>query len=291
MITKVHLENFKGFEQLDLRDISRITLIGGRNNVGKTSLLESIFLFYDIGDPGIFARLLNWRGMDAVSTDANTLIAPIFRDFNMEHRIKVALRDSIYDCEMELSFDFANMQKSINVDLSSGATPSVISQDKADQFLLVSYAVDITYRIGAFKEQRVRLVIKQGLNNLTIQFEPGPSSGFPELMMKGAAFFGLKTKADPGEDAIRFGQLDVEKSNKQILDFLRLIEPNLIELSSVAFPQKSVIHADIGISHKIPVPYMGDAVSRLISIILAVATIKKGIILIDEIDAGIHYSI
>lgn len=35
---------------------------------------------------------------------------------------------------------------------------------------------------------------------------------------------------------------------------------------------------------------MGDGVNRLLSIILAIATTKNGIVLIDEIDSGIHYS-
>ena len=52
MITKLTLENFKGFKYLEVPETSTITLIGGQNNIGKTSLLEGIFLFYDVGDPG-----------------------------------------------------------------------------------------------------------------------------------------------------------------------------------------------------------------------------------------------
>ena len=52
MITKLSLENFKGFKYLEVPETSTITLIGGQNNIGKTSLLEGIFLFYDVGNPG-----------------------------------------------------------------------------------------------------------------------------------------------------------------------------------------------------------------------------------------------
>ena len=49
-------------------------------------------------------------------------------------------------------------------------------------------------------------------------------------------------------------------------------------------------YADIGMSRKIPMAFLGGGMSRLLSIILAIATAKNGIVLIDEVDAGIHYS-
>jgi recombinational DNA repair ATPase RecF len=35
------LENFKGFKRLELPEIATITLIGGQNNVGKTSFAKT----------------------------------------------------------------------------------------------------------------------------------------------------------------------------------------------------------------------------------------------------------
>ena len=289
MIKSLRVENFKGFKKLDLPEVSRITLIGGRNNVGKTSLLESIFLFYDIGDPGVFLRLLAWRGLETATADANMLIAPIFRDFNLEHHIKITLRDNIYDSVMEMIFDPALAQKSISVELPD--TGGLLPPGGTDQFLLISYAIDIRYTIGGLREQKIRLAVRQSPTNLNIQFEPGPTSAFPSGMMHGAAFFGLRMKVDPMEDAVRFGQVDVEGRTNQVLEVLRVLEPNLVGLSSVALPPKSLLYADIGLSRKIPVIYMGDGISRLLSIILAIATVKDGIVLIDEMDAGLHYSV
>jgi len=53
MIKKMHLEsfkisNFKKFKQLELDDIGLVNLIGGDNNVGKTSLLESLLFDKDV---------------------------------------------------------------------------------------------------------------------------------------------------------------------------------------------------------------------------------------------------
>ena len=51
-----------------------------------------------------------------------------------------------------------------------------------------------------------------------------------------------------------------------------------------------MMYADIGMERKIPVALVGEGMSRLLSIILAIATAKNGIVLIDEVDAGIHHS-
>jgi len=92
MITKVSLENFKGFKHLDVPEISRITLIGGQNNIGKTSLLEGIFLLYDTGDPGMFMRHLAWRGINVVSSiDPDIVVAPIFYNFDFKQNLKIEL--------------------------------------------------------------------------------------------------------------------------------------------------------------------------------------------------------
>ena len=56
MISKLSLKGFKGFEQLDIPSLSRITLLGGRNNVGKTSILEALFMFHDRLNPQMILR-------------------------------------------------------------------------------------------------------------------------------------------------------------------------------------------------------------------------------------------
>lgn len=43
MFTSIELEHFKGLEKLAVQGLAQITLIGGRNNVGKSSLLEAIY--------------------------------------------------------------------------------------------------------------------------------------------------------------------------------------------------------------------------------------------------------
>ena len=42
MIERIAFDYFRGFEKLELLDIKPITLISGKNNAGKSSILEGI---------------------------------------------------------------------------------------------------------------------------------------------------------------------------------------------------------------------------------------------------------
>ena len=44
MLERLHIRNYRVFNDLKIDRLSRINLIAGKNNSGKTSLLEAIFL-------------------------------------------------------------------------------------------------------------------------------------------------------------------------------------------------------------------------------------------------------
>ena len=44
-IKNVEFENFKCFKELKVKELKRVNLIGGKNNIGKTSFMEGLELF------------------------------------------------------------------------------------------------------------------------------------------------------------------------------------------------------------------------------------------------------
>ena len=43
-INKIDIQNFKCFKNLEVNDVKRINLVGGKNNIGKTAFLEACYL-------------------------------------------------------------------------------------------------------------------------------------------------------------------------------------------------------------------------------------------------------
>jgi len=52
-----------------------------------------------------------------------------------------------------------------------------------------------------------------------------------------------------------------------------------------------MVYGDMGEGHLVPVPLMGEGMVRMLSIATAMANNQGGIILIDEIENGLHYSV
>ncbi|MGN8340456.1 AAA family ATPase [Klebsiella pneumoniae] len=43
---EISLKNFKCFNELYLKQLKTLNIIAGKNNYGKTSILDAIFLFF-----------------------------------------------------------------------------------------------------------------------------------------------------------------------------------------------------------------------------------------------------
>ena len=52
MIRTFTLKGYRGFDEYELADPTRVNLLVGRNNSGKTSILEAVHFLAARGDPG-----------------------------------------------------------------------------------------------------------------------------------------------------------------------------------------------------------------------------------------------
>lgn len=64
MINGISIENFRCFHKTDIQGFGLVNLIGGKNNVGKTSLLEGIY----VGLKGDFETIKRLRSHDQVAS-------------------------------------------------------------------------------------------------------------------------------------------------------------------------------------------------------------------------------
>lgn len=62
MIESLHIKNFQIFEDLKINELRRINLIAGKNNVGKTALLEALRILFSSGESTVINHILKQRG-------------------------------------------------------------------------------------------------------------------------------------------------------------------------------------------------------------------------------------
>lgn len=61
ILDSLKIENFRAFRHLEIKRLARVNLIVGKNNVGKTSLLEALHLYASTGKAPVIWSLLGAR--------------------------------------------------------------------------------------------------------------------------------------------------------------------------------------------------------------------------------------
>jgi hypothetical protein len=62
MIRSLHIDGYRCFDRFEMSDLGRVNLLVGKNNSGKTSVLEAIYLLSSGGHPAALWQLMSRRG-------------------------------------------------------------------------------------------------------------------------------------------------------------------------------------------------------------------------------------
>ena len=96
MFKNFRVRNFRGLYDLSIEKTGHINLIAGRNNSGKTTLLEAIFLLSGWGNPELVQNINAHRGMASAFGSAETLRnffwKPLFSALDIEKKVEISGR-------------------------------------------------------------------------------------------------------------------------------------------------------------------------------------------------------
>jgi AAA15 family ATPase/GTPase len=255
MYNQFRVQNFRGFKDLELKDLARVNLIAGKNNVGKTALLEAI---------GIISGKTNIvlaRTHTGVSTD------------NQPRRLTIDV-ESIYDSKFKATNLFHNFR--INEDIQ---ILGIRENGKEDE-------IKIRYR-DRNPDSMIVFIFPEGRQDtIFVQEQEVTSSSekryFPLIIL-------FARKKENYRDTIEFfSQLKRQKQDDLLIEALKPIESELKNIDLLS----GGLHLNIPrLPELMPLDEMGDGLVRLTNIILAISAVQDGILLIDEIENGLHYSI
>jgi len=110
LLEQLRVRHFRGFEDLEVDRLRRINLIAGRNDTGKSTLLEAIFLLGSAANPqqAVNSHVVRSRGVEITVREAmaETFWMPLFFALNTDSAIAISGRHSVIgELELKISLD------------------------------------------------------------------------------------------------------------------------------------------------------------------------------------------
>ena len=280
-ITSFEIRNFRTFKHLRLTGLERVNLITGDNNVGKTALLEALWQFSGPDMPDLGLRLDQFRGLHVL--DADELLFDLFYGYDASSPI-----------ELTASGDWGANPRRLWIETRARETSRVLVQENGQGGEGIApvaespHEVVLRYTDGAsdyessgwFTARRTGPEIALGIE-VKVQHVPARPTGH---------YFSPRYRNPPQEEANRLGQMALHGLEGSVVEVLQRFEPRLRRLSTVSLNGVPVIHADIGMGRLIPMGMLGDGIQRVLSWALAFQGASGGMVLLDEIENGIHHS-
>ena len=276
MLKEIEIQNFRCFEQIKISGFERVNLIGGKNNAGKTALLEALLLTV-APQTRTLSMLRDFRNESSKSLPAmplrgwNTLFRVpqknkfivIFKkeDNNNPYQLEISLNSSVNlnqvltDEGAEKIIDYLSRDDS----RFSGLT---IKLTRNEQELATSSSID-----------RSRDPIITGSISTT--------NGLPIIPSW------IRISGKELTEAYDRSRLDDKDS--EVLKAFQILDPAIESVESFSIGQPTLYLRKKG-EKRLPLSLFGDAMNRVADIILKLVNSEHKILLIDEIENGIHHT-
>lgn len=274
MYTSFRVQNFRGFSDLKLDNLARVNLIAGKNNVGKTSLLEALLLH---------AGALSLEKLLRVSPENN--------------RLGRSTSDRIQGAP-SLNLLFTNLDTSREIILSGVHSYDPDNSEEVHAKFAVDTDGTLTHKRaypknGSNSYPEVLTLIYPNVTQQLIQHAGNMNIGDMPLLMSSSVVYLSAHERMSSQEMIRlFSSLERSRQADLLVEVLQVIEPRLHKLDLFYIHDFPVIYGDIqGLAEPIPLTVMGEGANRIVNVVLAIASAKGGFVAIDEAENGFHYSV
>lgn len=268
MFHNIEINRLRGIKHSKIEGLKQINLFFGKNNCGKSSLLDAIFLISGISNPKLPLNvniIRNYRRLEPSDMKLD------FYSLDMSSPIVIKAEN---DETRELQISVVESSSS-KVNLL-GEDNNVASTDPDNKYGLV-----LKYKVEEHAYES-SIIMSHSSNNSLEQRIKIPAHYKEKVTCRYLnPKFDFTTSIDGLVNVIK------NKDEAFIVNALRLIEPNIKDF---VLSQNEVL-VDIGLDKRIPINMMGDGARKILSILTTIYECKNGIVLIDELSNGFHYSV
>ncbi|MBG1239932.1 AAA family ATPase [Nostoc sp. NZL] len=302
MLKTIKIENFRSFQYFELQQLGRVNLLVGKNNIGKTSILEAIQL------------LCSRNNLEPLRQTMTNRSEYFFDDERSERRLRLGqsqdldVRHLFYGHEIELGSKFSitgtnsNIQEELIVSIEERKISSKEPLNSSAEFLydevpdaLRELDFNIKWNYGREeKPWRLPLSANGGLpvEDYPRQLRREPKNSSPKIQFITSSSLGTEKMIE------LFDQIVLTPEEKLVEQALHRIDSKIQRIAPVS-SRKSRYSLDSrggffvllsDSNQRVPIGSMGDGIWRILGLALAIVCAKDGYLFVDEIDTGLHFT-
>ena len=268
----IEIKNFRGIDTLKVDDFSRVNVFLGQNSSGKSSVLECLLLMMGMSNPDL-PQTINSIRSRGFSSFAD--LSYLFRNFDL--KAKPEIKSELFDetrrtLALEMTYVFDGQSQP---NLQDGQIPT--SETKT---FLNTLKMHFGVEAGSVtKDYECSLTVnQQGLISNKKLAEGYLEKNSVALLPADLA------AGNPAKDLV---ELAKRRLKDVVTERLKKFDSRITTLEIL----NNVAYVGLeGIDQLLAVNMQGDGMRRYLNIVAASANPMNNILLIDEIENGLHYS-
>ncbi|MFM7908365.1 MAG: AAA family ATPase [Microcystis sp.] len=304
-LENITIHQFRGLRELELKNLGQINLLVGINNSGKTSVLEALSIYCHPLDVKVWLNTARQREQEYRVSRTPYLDSlqwlfthdAMIEQEKLNHGVisitgngsfKVQKIEAIYE-ELEGIILIDSPEDKLHTkDIISEENEDLI--DNNEDLWETRKGINLSITVFLAQEQLISL-INYPQNPLKENYQLWENSSLSRLSGKKEPSL-LTSLVSPASHRSDIGQFrllsEVRFANfkTDVIDLLRQMDSNISDLEILLPPHSLSSRFNIYIQHEklglVPVSTFGDGVRRLLHIALKLASVKGGILFIDE---------
>lgn len=288
-VQSIEIQNFRCFRHSHFENFAQVNLIGGKNNAGKTAFLEAMLL----GNVPTFDTI---RYLQQLRNESSILYsrkpelawANLFYQQDKEQKIAIsAFYEDKERIETKISCTENTRLKEVLVGKDAEGNAIVKIADNTSSVeveeSILEIAADtpkgfVANQMAYTLNQDAMGRIESMQNSLSQKFEPA------------FRFFMLPTgyKKPAGLLAREFDEAKLREQTDVILEAFQMIDDSIEKIDTINLGEPNIYVFRKGEKPQ-PLNFFGDALNKIADLILRVSNNPNSVLLIDEVENGIHH--
>lgn len=269
----IEINNFRGIDHLKIDDFSRVNVFLGQNGSGKSSILETIMMLVGISNPELPQAINSLRSRGSMGQFIH--VRDMFHNLILQNPPDVSavqFNNTKRHLLLKIPYAFDGQEQTT---VPIGQIPRSDAMATVNQ---VEMNFDITDE-GKKKHHKSALIFNQQGIPKNRSIAEGYQESLIASLISASLFF-----ANVANDLAEL----VKRNMKQIV-IERLVNFDN-RITSIEVLPDGVYVGMNGVPELLPISMHGDGLSRYLTILAASANPINNMVLIDEIDNGLHYS-